>query len=182
MRRGYKPPTHSSTEFELDLAPLLAVMVKLVPVLLISSAFVQLMIVETELPQVVKEAIERQNLDNNPKVEVVVEASKSQGFNIEYTENGQSKNVNIPTKNGQFDLAQLQENLKAFKQKHPDVFRMELNPDENVGYDEIVKIMDEVRQTNDKSQFKFIDPKTKKEVSTNYMFPEVVFGNMMEGS
>lgn len=41
MRRGKKLKINHNSEFELDLAPLLAVMVKLVPVLLISSAFVQ---------------------------------------------------------------------------------------------------------------------------------------------
>ena len=57
MAGRYKPQINHNSEFELDLAPLLAVMVKLVPVLLVSSAFVQLMIVETELPQVVQQAL-----------------------------------------------------------------------------------------------------------------------------
>ena len=56
MRRRQQFKTLNPAEFELDLAPLLAVMVKLVPVLLLSSAFVQVMMVETDLPQAVKEA------------------------------------------------------------------------------------------------------------------------------
>lgn len=50
MGRRFKPKINHNSEFDLDLAPLLAVMVKLVPVLLVSSAFVQMMIIETDLP------------------------------------------------------------------------------------------------------------------------------------
>ena len=40
MGKRFKMHIDRNAEFELDLAPLLAVMVKLVPVLLVSSAFV----------------------------------------------------------------------------------------------------------------------------------------------
>jgi biopolymer transport protein ExbD len=59
------------SEFDLDLAPLLAVMVKLVPVLLLSSAFVQVMVVETDLPQAVKEAIQKQD-DKKPVANIQI--------------------------------------------------------------------------------------------------------------
>lgn len=184
MRRGYRPPTHSATEFELDLAPLLAVMVKLVPVLLISSAFVQLMIVETDLPQVVKEALDRQaQTDTQNKVEVSVAATKATGLELKITEGGQEKNFAIPnTAQGEFDFEMLKSKLMEFKGKHPDIFRIELNPSPELAYSEVIKIMDELRQSKNLTPFKFMDPKTKKEVVTTFMFPEVVFGNMMEGS
>lgn len=184
MRRGYKPPTHTATEFELDLAPLLAVMVKLVPVLLISSAFVQLMIVETDLPQAVKDALDRQvQTDQQNKVEIAVHADKSTGLEVRITEGGQEKSFPIPnTAKGEFDFASLQGKLLEFKARHPDIFRLELNPGGGMSYAEIMKIMDEVRQPKNKQSFKFMDPKTQKEVVTTFMFPEVVFGNMMEGT
>lgn len=184
MRRGYRPPTHSSTEFELDLAPLLAVMVKLVPVLLISSAFVQLMIVETDLPQAVKEALDRQvQTDQKDKVEIAVHANKNTGLEVRINEGGQEKSFPIPNiGKGDFDFATLQGKLLEFKNRHPDIFRIEFNPGGEMAYSEIMKIMDEVRQAKNKQQFKFVDPKTKKEVVTTLMFPEVIFGNMMEGT
>ena len=90
MGRRYKLNINHNSEFELDLAPLLAVMVKLVPVLLISSAFVQMMIVETDLPQVVQQAIEKQN--NDPKAaQIAIELNKTEGVKIIITENGQQK-------------------------------------------------------------------------------------------
>ena len=49
-------------DFELDLTPLLAIIMKLVPVLVISSSFLQLTQIETELPQVIKQQIENQTV------------------------------------------------------------------------------------------------------------------------
>jgi len=85
MGRGKKLEINHHSEFELDLAPLLAVMVKLVPVLLVSSAFVQMMIIETELPQVIQQAVKQQ--ENNPKsASITVSMSKAEGVKITLTE------------------------------------------------------------------------------------------------
>ena len=75
MRGRYKPAAQHAHDIELDLAPLLAVMVKLVPVLLLSSSFVPISVVESELPQVVKEAIERNISNENDKVAIQLEIS-----------------------------------------------------------------------------------------------------------
>ncbi|WP_291516300.1 biopolymer transporter ExbD [Bdellovibrio sp. ArHS] len=169
-----------NSEFELDLAPLLAVMVKLVPVLLVSSAFVQMMVIESELPQVVNEAIQRQEQKPTP-TNIAIEVETT-GINIVVTEKGQDKVETIPLKNGAYDFETLHAKLVAVKKAHPDIFKLELNPDGKVPYDEIVKVMDAARQARDNSvKFPVFDTKQGKNVETNYMFPEIVFANMMEG-
>ena len=45
---------------ELDLAPMLAMMVSLIPILLLSTVFVRLAMIDSPLPQVVAKAIEKQ--------------------------------------------------------------------------------------------------------------------------
>ncbi|WII72038.1 biopolymer transporter ExbD [Bdellovibrio sp. 22V] len=180
MRRIRKIKVDHNSEFELDLAPLLAVMVKLVPVLLVSSAFVQMMVIESELPQVVNEAIQRQEQTPTP-TNVAMEVD-AEGIRIVITEKGQDKIETIPMKNGAFDLESLHQKLIAVKKAHPEVFKIELNPDGKIPYDQIVKIMDEARQAKDVNvKFPVFDTKQGKNVETNYMFPEVVFANMMEG-
>ncbi|MEQ1723779.1 MAG: biopolymer transporter ExbD, partial [Pseudobdellovibrio sp.] len=89
MAGRYKVNVNHNSEFELDLAPLLAVMVKLVPVLLVSSAFVQMMIIETELPQVVQQALAEQ--DKNSKISISLSIDKKQGASISINENGSEK-------------------------------------------------------------------------------------------
>lgn len=183
MRAKKSFKVEQKSEFDLDLAPLLAVMVKLVPVLLVSTAFVQMSIIETELPQIVKEAIERQ--EQNPQLTPQVTLNVSEkGFNLEVKENGESKVSEIPlTSNKDYDWASLKNSLVSFKQKHPDIFKLEINPSESLKYEQIVKVMDEVRKSPDPSmKWKFIDPNTKREVATEYFFPEITFGNTSEGT
>ena len=181
MRGRYKPKAHSAIEFELDLAPLLAVMVKLVPVLLVSSAFIQVMNIETELPQVVKEAIANQE-NQKKKVSIQLEASRSE-IKILIDDNGKLSTEVVPNnKDGSFDFTNLNTKLQSVKLSYPEVFKIELSPNGDISYKEIVKIMDEARKSRDrKIRFPVFDSKQNKMVDTDYMFPDVVFANMMEG-
>lgn len=180
-RKAYKPHTHLSHEFELDLAPLLAVMVKLVPVLLVSSAFVSIMMVETELPQAVKEAM-TQNQEK-PKASIQLDVSSKNGIKIIIENQGKQTVDFVQNKNdGSFDLPQLHQKLVQVKTQYPEVFRLEMNPESQIPYKEIVKIMDEARKARDRNiRFPVYDSKLNKEVETDYMFPDVVFVNIMEG-
>lgn len=184
-RRLQKPRQTMSHEFELDLAPLLAVMVKLVPVLLVSSAFMQVMIVETDLPQAVKEAIVQNN--EKPKATIQLEINKKQGIKVIVAKDGGQKVDQIAMKSeNEYDLASLHKFLQQVKAENPEVFRIEFAPDANVPYKDIVKIMDEVRKSRDKEvRFpltnKNADQKDRAPASTDYMFPDVIFANMMDG-
>ena len=182
MRRAKKIKIDHNSEFELDLAPLLAVMVKLVPVLLVSSAFIQVMVIETELPQVVAEAIQRQEKQETPTV-VALEVNAKEGIHITVSAKGEDKTETLPLlANGTFDFANLHSKLVQIKKTHPEVFKIELSPDDGIPYKEIVKIMDEARQAHDNTvKFPVFDTKQGKNVETNYMFPEIIFANTMEG-
>lgn len=181
MRRRLKLNINHNSEFELDLAPLLAVMVKLVPVLLVSSAFVQMMIIETELPQVVQEAIKEQ--DTNIKAaHITLEVNKADGIKIKVEDQGQEKVEVVANINNQFDYASLYLKLVEIKKAYPQIFKIDLSPDSDVPYKDLVTIMDQARKSKSNDlQFKFTDTKTGKESATEYMFPEVVFSNVMDG-
>lgn len=182
MAGRFKPKINHNSEFELDLAPLLAVMVKLVPVLLVSSAFVQMMIIETELPQVVQQAIQEQ--DKNPKsAQLTIELSKKEGVRFITTENEKQKVEVVALTQGQeFDMPAVHAKFQEIKKVHPEIFKIELNPDADVPYKEVVRIMDEARRSRSNDvRFPVKDAKTGQETTTDYMFPEVVFANMMDG-
>ncbi|MBX2989176.1 MAG: biopolymer transporter ExbD [Bdellovibrionaceae bacterium] len=180
--RGRRWMHHDTTgEFELDLAPLLAVIMKLVPVMLLSSAFVQLMVIETELPQVVKEAIQNNNDPNKNLAKVRLEIDNAAGFKIYVTEKGQEKESAVALKNGALDFPALHENLVALKKSHPDVFQIDLVPRAGVEYGDIVRTMDEARRPRDQQiTFPVFDAQQNKQVQTPFMFPEVVFANSLE--
>lgn len=182
MSGRVRPKINTHSEFELDLAPLLAVMVKLVPVLLVSSAFVQMMIIETELPQVVQEAIKQEQ--KNPAAAVVtLMLDKKSGARIIVSQNGadQVRQIDLaPDK--KFDYQKIHQELQTLKAAHPEVFKIEFNPAPDVSYREIVRIMDEARRSRAQDvRFPVKNSQTGETTTTDYMFPEVVFGNMLEG-
>ena len=180
-RRHYKPEINHNSEFELDLAPLLAVMVKLVPVLLVSSAFVQMMIVETELPQVVQQAVAREEKKPNPTI-VNMTIDKTEGVRITTTKSGKESVKSVAMQGKDFNFAAVHEAVVEIKKENPEVFKIEFSPSANVSYKEIVKMMDEVRKSHDtKVVFPLKDEATGNTTSTDYIFPEVVFSNVTEG-
>jgi biopolymer transport protein ExbD len=182
MKRRFNLKINHNSEFELDLAPLLAVMVKLVPVLLLSSAFVQMMIIETDLPQVVQQAIEKQTKD--PKAaQIAVEINKTEGVKIVVSENGSQKiDVIGFDKDKKIDYPTLHAKLVEVKKAHPEIFKIDLSPDAEIAYKDIVRIMDEARKVRAQGvRFPVKDTKTGKDTTTDYMFPEIVFSNMLDG-
>ncbi len=181
MRRMKKYTAHNPAEFELDLAPLLAVMVKLVPVLLISSAFVQIMTVDSQLPQAVQAAISEQK--NEDTARISLEAKKNEGFILSVIRKGQApQKTTVALKNGQFDFASLHQALVKIKSENPQVFSLDLAPDQDIAYKDVVKITDEARRSRDqKIRFPIVDKKTNQNTTTDYMFPDIVFTNIFEG-
>jgi biopolymer transport protein ExbD len=180
--RAKKHQIDYNSEFELDLAPLLAVMVKLVPVLLLSSAFVQVMIIETELPQVVQEAIQRQEQNPDDKASITLEMSNKDGVKIIIQQKGQSLVDTIPAQEGAFDFVAVHAKLQEVKKKYPEVFKVDLRPSGEVAYENLVRLMDEARKSRNRTKFPVFDSQTGKSVETEYMFPEIVFVNTLEGS
>lgn len=180
MRQLRKIRNLNPAEFELDLAPLLAVMVKLVPVLLLSSAFVQVMMVETDLPQAVKEAIKKD--EEKPTANIQIQASTKEGIKVVIAKAGAQKIESVPLKDGNFDFQSLHKTLQKVKAENPEVFRVELTPDADVAYRDVVKITDEARRSRDrKVTFPVHDTKENKTVMTDFMFPDVVFTNVFDG-
>ncbi len=179
MRRMQRPQNLNPHEFELDLAPLLAVMVKLVPVLLISSAFISVMMVESDLPQAVKEAIQKE--EKKPTANIQIQAT-SRGLAVVVQKGGSQTTENVPLKDGTFDFASLHKTLQKVKTANPEVFKVELAPDANIPYKDVVRITDEARRSRDKDvRFPLFDAKENKTVNTDYMFPDVVFSNVFDG-
>ena len=169
--------------FELDLAPMLALMVTLIPIMLLSTVFVKVNIVETSLPQVVQQAIEEDRKKKDRVVLVRLDMSKKTGFSLLVTEDGKTKkSIKLPNKEGKFDLDSLHRNLVEVKVVYPKIFRLDLKPAEDVPYNEIVKVMDEARATKTGDPtLHILDKSTNQNVETDVMFPDVIFSNVIEG-
>lgn len=181
MRRRSAAVEPLSHEFELDLAPLLAVMVKLVPVLIVSSAFVPIVIIQSELPAPIAAVIAEAKAEELPQLEL--EVHPTEGINLKLFQGEKSiEKVHLSFPTSENDFKALKENLVRMKKQFPQLFRLELLPKGDVSYDTIVKIIDAARKSPTPAEkFKFKNTQTGATEETDYMFPDVVFANVLEG-
>ena len=177
-----KPESNSDSSFELDLAPMLALMVTLIPIMLLSTVFVRIALLETPLPQVVEKAIEEDRKKKEREVNVVLDMSES-GFRLMVTVDGRPQETfRLPKVKNEWDLNGFYRSAHKIKMGHPNVFRIDLKPQETVKYKDIVKVMDELRTIKkDDTKATIIDSDTKQKAFTDVMFPDVNFSNVVEG-
>ncbi len=172
MRRSRIKPRHQSLEIEIDLAPLLAVMVKLVPVLLISSGFVQIMTIDSELPGSLQKAIAESESQN---VAIRISTDAQNALHVLVSTPQGVKTSDVPAKNGQIDFDAAYAALVEVKKVHPQVFHVSLAADPRLNYQDMVRIMDQARKTKqDGVEFPYTDKETKETKMTPWMFPEVM--------
>ncbi len=178
--RNLKTRTDDAT-FELNLAPMLDIIVSIVPMLLMSIAFVHVTTIDTPIPQVVEKAIAAANEKNKDQIQVLLNVSGTTGFKLVVNDKGQSTEHLLALKDNKLDLDGLYKEVVTLKKTYSDVFRMELNPEESVPLNDIVSVLDSVRtiKTGDpKMTFK---DEAGKPIETNLLFPDVVFGNVTGG-
>ncbi len=161
--------------FELNLAPMLDIIVTVIPMLLISVCFIQVKMIETPVPAVVKD----QQQPTPPGVSLQLKMNKSDGFNFSVNDKGHTSDNKVALKNGIFDLAALTAMAATVKRNYPGLFRLELAPSETVSVNEIIKVMDAVRRAPANTKFSFRDEKSGHDVQTDLMFPDVTFSNVV---
>lgn len=176
--------------FELNLAPMLDIIVAIIPMLLLSVVFVEITVVETPIPQAVEKAVAAANEKNKDLVQVRMSVAADKTVNITILDRGATKEYAVPASKSAdgkpiADTDGLYERVMAIKKDYPDVFRMELNPSDAIPLNEIIGVMDAVRTTRAKNgqtvKVSFMDSTTGKPIETNLLFPDVVFGNVAGG-
>lgn len=168
----------SDATFDLNLAPFLDIIVSVIPMLLLSVAFIQIKMIETPIPQVVAEKIANAN-DKPVSVTLALTADLKRGYVIEVNENGKINKQTIPMKDGKLDYEALAASATALKLKYTDVFKMDFSPSATVSYNDIVSTMDSLRRLPSGQKVSFKDDKTGEPVETDLMFPDVTFSNIL---
>lgn len=163
--------------FDLNLAPILDIIVSIVPLLLLSIAFVQVKMIDTSIPQVVAEAMQRAN--DKAQTSVSLKVSKSKGFTFEVNKGGKTTPVSVGNKGKDWDLDMLTAAAFTIKQQNPEVFRIDMSPEADVNLDELVKVMDHLRRTPDTQKVAFVDPANGQRIETELMFPNILFANVI---
>ena len=179
MRRVRSPKESENKEVDIDLAPMLALMVTLIPILLLSSAFVHVRVIETSLPQAVAQIIKK-NLDDEKNAKVSVQSQDSGKVPFAVTsKDGKTTRESIKGEDGKINREGLIELAHQIKSDNPNVFRVEVKPSKTVNYESIVTAMDLLRQSAS-TEFDIVDPDTGEQARTNIMFPDVVFVDLLK--
>jgi biopolymer transport protein ExbD len=175
--------------FDLNLAPMLDIIVSIIPMLLLSVVFVQITVIDTPIPQAVEQAVAAANEKNKDLVQVRMSVANDRTVLITILDRGATKEFQVAGigsgVEAKADLDGLYKQVIAIKKQYPDVFRLELNPSDTVPLVDIVGVMDSVRTTrveNGKpAKLSFNDVTTGKSIETNLLFPDIVFGNVAGG-
>lgn len=175
MRYGRTRATDAT--FDLNLVPVLDIIVSIIPLLLLSVAFIQVKLIDTPVPQVVADAMNRAN--EKSETTVTLKVSKARGFVFEVTKDGSTKRFRVPAKSGAFDYEGLQARAFEIKKSFPQVFRLDLAPDEDVPLNDLVKVMDSIRKDPQARKLAFVDPENGEKVETDLLFPNVMFSNVV---
>lgn len=167
--------TSNDATFDLNLAPMMDMMVSIIPFLLLSVTFMQVMIIETPLPLPVAQALSQDREKKDREVTVDVKIAKK-GFSIEVKDlSGKVSRMEVPMANSQYNYTELHKKLIEVKQRFPKLFRVGLIPEENIDYNSIVKTMDAARSVEKGDPKILID-----NVESPLMFPDAILSNVME--
>ncbi|MFK8138060.1 MAG: biopolymer transporter ExbD [Bdellovibrionales bacterium] len=168
--------------FDLNLAPMLDMMVALVPFLLLSIAFVRLVVIETKVPQVVAEAVEQDKNNKDKKMRLIAHIDTDK-LKLKYMKNGKTvKNFSFKKDNTKNYLGKFRKELVGIKKINPMHFSLEIRPADAVAYNEIVEVIDEARYLkNEDPVIEILDKKTNTKVPTKLLLPNVFFANVVEG-
>jgi len=182
---AYRTPLLDKVEestYDINLAPMLDMLVVLITVMLVSFTSIKLGLLDGLVPQPVARAMDADKNNKARDLDLQLKAG-TKSIILEVKEKGSSlRKIHIGLKEGKYDLVRLHSELVELKQKYPKVFRLEFSPSESLTYSDIILIMDRVRTTTSGDPKIVIkDEKTNEVAETNLLFPDIVFANAIEG-
>ncbi|MDZ4677544.1 MAG: biopolymer transporter ExbD [Oligoflexia bacterium] len=161
--------------FELNLAPMMDMFVSIIPFMMLSVSFMQIMLIDVPLPVPVSQALADDRAQTKREVAISIKMENKLGFAIDVKdERGRNTRLSVGKIGSDFDYVGLHKKLVEVKQRFPKVFRVELNPDDSVDYKSIVQAMDASRSI-EKNDPKIMIDKTESPL----LFPDVILSNVM---
>ena len=143
---------------DLNLIPIMNLIVILIPALLLTAAFVQLAVINVSAPQIGSGVAQTKPPDTQHKPLNLTIAVTDQGFTIAGTggvlgDKSKDAGPTIPKLGEKYDYAGLTKKLSEIKQAFPDDNKVIISADPKIRYDVIVKVMDASRETDGRQLF-----------------------------
>lgn len=175
-KKNFSVTQHVGEEDDIDLAPMLALMVTLIPILLLSSAFTPLKATHSKLPQIA-EAVFSENSDAD-KASITILIDKAQTSILwQKGEDQFRKSYNLSTETDQFVI-----DLESLKDKDPQLVLARIEPSDDVLYDRVHQVVDLVKKPKSPGKtFSITDPSSGKTITSSDLFPVIEFSNLFSG-
>ncbi len=182
-KRRVNTENRGESSFEIDLSPLLALMVTLIPMMLLATVFVKITVVETPLPQAVKAAIEKDRKKKKRETTIELKMNNNKGFDLVVKYGASTKyRKQITGSDLKRNLETLHNELVVVKKNNIEIYQILFKPADGVSYQEIVKVMDASREfTANDPKLYIKDKETNESVELKVMFPDLIFNNILEG-
>src|SRR5579884_212271 len=88
MRQLRMRDNSGESTFDLNLAPMMDMLVSIIPFMLLSATFLQIMLINVPLPTPVAQALAEDRAQTNREVSIKVTMDSKVGFNIEVKDEG----------------------------------------------------------------------------------------------
>ena len=145
---------------DLNLIPIMNLIVILIPALLLTAAFVQIAVINVSAPQIGSGVAQAPPKDKTKQLNLTI-AVTDKGFTLAGVgavlgggDKGQADGPTIPKKgDGTYDYDGLTKKLAQIKDSFPDETKVIINAEPAIQYDVIVKVMDASREANGRTLF-----------------------------
>ncbi len=182
QRRRQLTSNDSEATFELDLAPMLALMVTLIPIMLLATSFVKVRVIGTVLPQAVQEAIQQDKEKISKTITIDLKMNKDDFLIVVKEDEKEILQKKVPPTDGKWNFEALHSALYEVKKQFPNKYTVNLYPAEAVPYSEVVQAIDAAREAKkSENAFTVYDKEKKENIKTRVMFPEVSFSGLIGG-
>ncbi len=127
---------------ELDLAPMLSLMVSLIPMILLSVSFYKVQSFDSSIfVQESSQKETKEGLKETPSAFLTVSNNRNATILIK-TSKKVLKKFNINDSAGQISYDKLEKTFKHIKHDWPMIVSLKVNPQSNVSYDELIAVFD----------------------------------------
>jgi len=175
---SYRLPTkrrNKKQDEKLNLIPILDAVFIFIFFLLMSAQFIKIYEIASDVPIV--------SSSPPPKND-----KKPLALTLKITNSGFTLSAGIPSKNiksikktseGEYDLLSLHDYLIDVKKRNKSEKSIVLEPEINLSYEEIVKIMDAIRMFKNTDEALYFKDKDGLDVKIKELFSKIVFGNLL---
>jgi biopolymer transport protein ExbD len=175
-RPSHRRKSRSPSELELPLVPIMDAFVTLIAFLLLVTSMLAVTLIDTPVPVV-------SNVPETKQEKPLMLTLKIEGEGLKLgSAFRRIPEQSFPKIEKNYDFDKLHQAVVALKQQFPQEKTMVFMPAAEVKYDEIVQLMDAVRLVLKTDPPIFIKDDQGIERPQTYLFPDVVFGNVISGN